>query len=511
MAVRLSPVLIVAVLALCAVRVAEAQAVDPPSHPFACQGAVDRNVERAPALRFVPTQRTYARMARVLARRTFTFTAGPFRAVTVVAATDAPTEEDRYRGDSARFELWAVTVDRSAAPGAAARRRRWRLVDERAPAAADRFELKESSGRVHIIAAMPDQAQPLIYVEAYEDLGGANASNWSTHQLLLDFGEVRPRVGVAAICGYNEGGGACTALDSGAMERSDVACDWDATARDFLCTERVSGRHRRAFLRTAAWPDLPAGESGTLDDALAALRASPARPVLVRGLGPVSVVQMFTSPAGRALQLVHTPVGALVVPVAGGAPTWSKGTEIWHPPDTSSDAPWTLDETIETRSRTLYARGTLTVLEMTTLAQGDPTSIAWIGVEDGPAGLVVDLTPIASEALTYVGCGKSRGYEAVVEIGPIEEPFAVAMVVQPAFHEGDGDELAWGPGADEGPPEGEDVAPRCLHQVRLAWVAGTGFASEAATVECRDDARPRYVRIDEAGRIVLVAPEDVER
>jgi hypothetical protein len=506
MALRPEPLLLVVVLALSGAPGAMAQGSDEASRPFACEGAVDRNVERAPALRLVAVQRTHSRTARVLARQTFTFAAGPFRAVTIVATTDASEEEDRYRGESARFDLWAVTVDRPAARGAAARRRRWRLIDERAPASyTDRFELRESKGQVQIVPAAPGPTQPLVYVEAYQDLGGANANNWSTHQLLLDFSQAQPQAAVAAVCGYNEGGGACTAQDSGAMARSEVACDWDARARDLLCTERRAGRRQRAFLRTVAWPDLLADEVATLDDALAALRTLPGRPVVVRGLGPVSVVQAFTTPSGRALQLVHTLTGVLVVPAAGGAPTWSRTTEIWRPPDASGAAPWTSEDAVQTRSRTLYARGLLTVIEMTILEQGDPTAIAWIGVEDGPDGLTVDVKAIASEAMTYLRCGMSRGHESVVEIGPIEEPFAARLALQPAFHEGDDGQLAWGP------EEGEDAGPRCLQPVRLSWAPGTGFVADRVAIDCRDDVRPRYVRIDEAGRVVLVASEDVER
>jgi hypothetical protein len=69
-----------------------------------------------------------------------------------------------------------------------------------------------------------DDATALLVLSFTRDLGGANASNWEHARLVLDFRAAEPRVGAAVTCGYNEGGGACTAFDSGTMARSDLSC-----------------------------------------------------------------------------------------------------------------------------------------------------------------------------------------------------------------------------------------------------------------------------------------------
>jgi len=83
------------------------------------------------------------------------------------------------------------------------------------------FELERECRFADVALATKDPDVALLAVKFGENLGGANANNWTEASLLLDFRQSPPRVLATADCGYNEGGGACTALDSGEASRSD--------------------------------------------------------------------------------------------------------------------------------------------------------------------------------------------------------------------------------------------------------------------------------------------------
>jgi hypothetical protein len=85
--------------------------------------------------------------------------------------------------------------------------------------------------------ATPDPDIPLLDLSFMEDLGGANANNSQEAHILMDFRFSPPQVLVTADCAYNEGGGVCTAIDSGMAPRSDLQCDWVGDRNDFLCSE----------------------------------------------------------------------------------------------------------------------------------------------------------------------------------------------------------------------------------------------------------------------------------
>jgi hypothetical protein len=151
-----------------------------------------------------------------------------------------------------------------------------------------------------ISLATGDATVPLIAVAFKRDLGGANAQNWTEARLLLDFRESQPGVAATIDCDYNEGGGACTAIDSGMAPRFGFGCEWVTAVADFRCTQRSETQHRDFYLLTARDVPLRENEFASIEDALAhCLGRGTGRSCVVRGLGEVTVIDDFAIRGGR--------------------------------------------------------------------------------------------------------------------------------------------------------------------------------------------------------------------
>ena len=82
----------------------------------------------------------------------------------------------------------------------------------------------------------PDPAIPLFQISYGSRWMGANAGGTYGHIFIFDLRSNPPAVAKRLECTHGEGGGACTAPDSGYGLRGSVSCEWSKT--DYLCNER---------------------------------------------------------------------------------------------------------------------------------------------------------------------------------------------------------------------------------------------------------------------------------
>jgi len=81
----------------------------------------------------------------------------------------------------------------------------------------------------------PDPAMPLFQVSYSANWIGANAGGIYGHVMLLDLRSNPPSVASDLECTYGEGGGVCTAPDSGYGNRTSISCEWNKS--DYICNQ----------------------------------------------------------------------------------------------------------------------------------------------------------------------------------------------------------------------------------------------------------------------------------
>jgi hypothetical protein len=299
------------------------RAQEEPYHsPVGCSGhAVQLDVERNPQLKFIPLQGIPGEAISYNRQHTFRFLyAGPFTFVTFhLAATIG--EQPVGRAIPAKLGIY-VEAKQDGFPQSPAQF--WQLVStatqtrspdrtsERLVFASNRAAecLRNEDPQCEFAApklATPDPDIPLLDLSFMEDLGGANANNSQEAHILMDFRSSPPQVLVTADCAYNEGGGVCTAIDSGMAPRSDLQCEWVEDKNDFLCSEIRNPEglaHRDYYLLSQAQPPLRNGEVATFEEAVKWLKLQPATTVKVRGVGAVAWVgELRVSPREKVIIL----------------------------------------------------------------------------------------------------------------------------------------------------------------------------------------------------------------
>ena len=519
-------------LALATVAVA-----DPPdARPgFGCgPGAVGISLDRKPTLRFVRLPALPAMRRTVVGQYSFSFAGGQLRSATIHVTSDGPEGGTWSREANADFDLYAVLERRAGTEDRGTQAREyWKLVDPDAEGKSDyddevklRFHGSSAPqtgggsdeallGVLVASAAVPDE--PLLHVSYQQDLGGANADNWMENHLLLDFRSFEPRVAVSATCGYNEGGGACTAIDSGMMERVDLACQWQPADRDLLCSESSGSAHRDFYLlNPGARAPLRPGEVAAVEEALLRLRTRTQRSVVVRGIGPVSLVGTEDLPSGPITILGSTghvyvlpdppgkPERAVRVDLRGLSSDDSRPLSEAPAPEAGESESWTREGTAVFSSTLLHRSGTLTVLRLVCGEAVGERDLVWLGIEDRGATTppVVDALVVASERVNYLHCGQYGMGPDVVAVRAVATPFDAVVDVQPV-NSTDGRGLVWG--TDLAPEGGEPTASDCVRSGSIRWVQGKGFDVVVAEAACSRETRQqaRYVRIDPSGAVVL--------
>jgi hypothetical protein len=495
-------------------------AQEQPHHsPFGCSGhAVKIHVDRTPPLKFIGREGLPEEVISYDPQHKFQFEGGgPFASVTVeLAGTVA--EQQVGRASVARLGVYVETTKDNNPP---VQMQFWQLVStakESSKSDLSSAQLAFDANRVaeclkeensqcnfaHVALATPDPAVPIVDLSFTEDLGGANADNSQEAHILMDFRSSPPQVLVTADCAYNEGGGACTALDSGMAPRSDLQCDWVGDKKDFLCSEIMySGgtAHRDTYLLTDTEAPLRSGEVATLAEAAQALKSQPGTTAKVRDIGVVAWVGELNVGSGKTIVLGSQSLdgGALfyfIPELRGGL---GIPVVIW-PHDFMDDGKgagvsldasyWTVDQGVSFVMQPIYDDPRLSVLQVVAKAGGN--RLYWVGAASGQKGPEFDVVELAGGS-RYVSCGDYHVPASVVAVEDVKRPFLAALKVQPSTVTSEGDAR----------PIGWNNAPRdCVRPGELRWEGGK-FQGTMAQGDCKPDEEPGYVQVDDAGKVKL--------
>ncbi len=491
---------------------------------FGCTaGAVEVAWDKKPFLRITP----FSNQAHEdLGRKDHKFRfpgLGPFLVNIYLSAT--LPESGVGRGLPAKLHIYAETIDSADEPQGG-RVQWWKIepTDEvpQYPDNRSSTSLSFDSSRIggcfaqdgdcsfaDVELATADPNLPLLVIRLGEDLGGANANNWTEASVLLDFRSSPPRVLATADCTYNEGGGACTAQDSEQMPRSGLQCDWVSDSDDFLCSENSTegGGHLDFFLLNDKPAPLRAGEVATIEDAIHEFRAKgTAAPVKVRGIGPVSWIdEVSLSSRNKAIVLGSTGLFHFVPESVSGLgspmqvkphPLIEDPNEVPNPGAKPKAAGWTPESAPSFHSRPIYNGKELTVLQVVESESPDSHELAWLGIHDEDTTVEFDAIQLVGGG-HYGACGVSITPESVVSIERIAKPFSAQVRIQPATQFSESDGLQY-----ERPSAYEDdkEVPDCVRAGKIAWKNGklTGSMDDRG---CASPEKPKYIHVDDDGKI----------
>lgn len=82
----------------------------------------------------------------------------------------------------------------------------------------------------------PDPAKPLFQASYSGTWTGANTLGVTNHLFLLDLRSSPPKITEHFVCQAGEGGGVCTAPDSGSGTSTSTSCEWHAA--DYICNDQ---------------------------------------------------------------------------------------------------------------------------------------------------------------------------------------------------------------------------------------------------------------------------------
>lgn len=517
--------LAVLVFFLCAINPLTAQEQSNKYSLLGCStGAVDLDIDKNPPLHFVALKQVPEPLEFDTPHRFIFRGPGPFLFVDIYLTASLP-ENPVGRASEAKLHIYAGTAQ-SADDYHAGKLQWWRLDstgaeaqrEETSGAASLKFDAKrigncfgqgEDCSFAEVGAATSDPDKPLVAIKFGQDLGGANANNWTEDSLLLDFRTSPPGVLVTLECGYNEGGGACTALDSAEMARSELRCGWERDSEDFLCSENSEpdGEGHRDFYLLSDRPGPPrSDEVGSLQDAVKQFRAKGTEAaVKVQGIGPVRWIDEIQPKSGSKVivlgsaELFHfipetstgllTPVHVKPHPVIEGPPPFS------NPPIKIDNAGWTRGGAITFRSRQIYQDKDLTVLQVVSSPLPNSRELYWLGVAAQAAANSYDAIQLVGGA-HYGSCGNSITPENVVSIGSIQKPFSVPVRIEPATGSSENEDspISWAYN------DADQKVSECIRPGQITWKQGK-FTGSMEDHGCAAAEEPKYIQVDETGTI----------
>jgi len=488
---------------------------------FGCaQNAVEVNVDTKPPLRITPLKGLPGNFRLLPDPLTFRFPAlGPF----LVSIYLFATMPEVGRGGTARLHIYAQATDSANDPQA--KQEQWWEVEptERVSLSDDRsstslafdtsriagcFEPEGECRFADVALATPDPNVPLLVIKFGENLGGVNALNWTEASVLLDFRPTPPRVMATTDCAYNEGGGVCTAWDSGQTPRFGLQCDWAPGTDDFLCSQTTQ---REGYLDFFLQSDKPAplhpGEVATLADAIHEFRSKgTASPEKVRGIGPVSWIDEVALNSGHKIIVLGS--AGLFHLVAESKTSLGSSTqiaphplivdpdEVRRPSERIAIPGWTLEQARSFRASQIYKEKDLTVLQVVESQSPDSRNLYWLGLQDDGANPKFDAVELVG-GWHYGSCGQSIVPENVVSVGTIAKPFSAQLRIQPSISFSEADETQ--------EPEwtvlnGEERTANCVRLGSIAWVDGK-FTSSMDNKECASAEQPKDIRVDADGKV----------
>jgi len=369
--------------------------------------------------------------------------------------------------------------------------------------------------------ATPDAKLPLFSLSFWHKESGVYQVESFTNQLLLDLRTGSPKIAKALRCSEFEPiGGACSAQDQANSGSDYLQCEWDASAADFRCTMTapygtgsvvaartaessfylLSGKPAKAFVETAEFlPDL-----GQLALRIREKSDTPAKGMLVIGLGPVTLLQhfkdllpdadvfVFASPGAGGVWNTH--LSLVTVPSAGkpvvrSIPKWGISGEETDESEAPKDfVPLTAQDSYHTRI--LEQRPGFRAFDATlTAVPGRPDTghvLYWIGIEADGGKLIASAVRLASDGYTYGGCGQEYREGTATSIRKKTGVAEATLRVQGQF------EYEY---TNPYPADG----PNCVWTSLLHWKPGAGFRARKLAEDCK--AAHQEVTVAEDGAV----------
>ena len=374
--------------------------------------------------------------------------------------------------------------------------------------------------------ATPIPSLPLFVFSYPEFRQTMYSQDTTTHQLVLDFREVQPRILVSLNCSCTDpAGGNCSPYDVDFYQRTELGCDWSAAAQDFLCTQvdvlPLGWGQRRAARRfllkhePLPSPDPAPGprRQPKRGDPVNLAKAGVLGPLEIAGAGPLRAV--YTGFMSKSTGVFTVYVGQGTSPVFDvrffAVALWPGREQILEIVPKQLDIDGTLfgwsalhgepsgktpDASVKALAVTEPGLHVLQVVATDQNARG----LYLIGVEESDAALVAGGLMLATDATYYSRCGEYLVPENAIAVEYGQDPFAARLWLEPSFH------VETYPGDLPSIRKEATYAVLTPTQATLCWQMGQGFRME------RQEPRPGYqgpallVVVSGDGQIAPVEP-----
>jgi hypothetical protein len=385
---------------------------------------------------------------------------------------------------------------------------------------------------------------PIFKVSWWKHEMGVNTFAQVRKMLVLDFRTSTPKIMAALQCVSAEGGGTCGVYDNGSVPTTTLACNWDSTKADFLCTSTATGDYtvplaHRFYLSSetdAAYAakegDPPTLETlgawSTIDRSWAAKKPD------IPGLGPVSYLTRYSRDDVRGTAVLFASRGRdsaevrfFVVIVDPQGPTLALEIRPQplvdeNPPERGADqvvsAPdlqasvvpaeihpaekFADDAQPSFQVKTLETLPNVSVWQVTA-KQGTTHEVVRLAAGRNPttSRFVFSAVRIASEGGDYAGCGSGRSKPFAAGIERRAGSIDALLDVEPS-HQYDIE----GRLADSG-DQGQPIAV-CPIKIKLSWNNSIGFVRDASGADCPETRRARSLKVSDTGEIIAKPDED---
>jgi len=385
----------------------------------------------------------------------------------------------------------------------------------------------------------PDPAVPLFQVSYSSRWMGANAEGTFGQVMLLDLRTSPPVVAKHLECTWGEGGGVCTAPDSGYGARTSVSCEWNKS--DYVCNQRVklsTGWGERFtdssyFLLSGKDAYSPPPEAvnaieyipdhidrwkgdgqqflvpGIGDtDEIFALKQREHDLYLFAARGSSSPLKLtfaggnsldarfflaerpFTDRPPVAVELQPSTASSLTPITYPEADQLREQAAKPAPPPVTTRA---AGAPITYKTRKIYGKDSFFVLQVT-VKEGDHHVLYWIGLDQRSSPIIADLYRLATDALPYYHCNRFVQEEGAAAYHLVPGASFRAMIEVEPLHitDEEGDFL------DE--VDGETQPPGKVCTKHVAWDRNKGFVFSENPV-CKAATAPRTISISEDGQI----------
>ncbi|MGA8221579.1 MAG: hypothetical protein WB780_07980 [Candidatus Acidiferrales bacterium] len=403
-------------------------------------------------------------------------------------------------------------------------------------------DVSDQNAATAVSFAVKNMNAPIFKVSWWKHESGVSTFAEVRKILLLDFRTSPPKIMAALQCVSAVGGGACGDFDNGAAPTTTLACNWDRSKADFLCTSTATGDYtvpltRRFYLASgknspyAADKDNPPdlvslGRWSTTD------RSWTTKSPDIPGLGRVTSLAQYSpdqirgtaflfasrgrdSSEPRFFAVIVDPQGPALAleilpqPLVDEPPSVRDADVVSAAPDLQSFVVPAVVHPAEKFADGVQPAFQVKILEtlpnvsvwQVTAKQQNSHEVVWLAAGRNPktGKFIFSAVRIASEFGEYAGCGSGRTKPFAAVIQRKADSLDALLDVEPS-HQYDVEGKLY----DRG-DQGESVT-LCPIQVKLSWNFSLGFIREENDPKCPDTTQARKLAISDDG-VIAATPE----